>query len=312
MSAGRLRAVVGRPLPLPGGGRTAERFAALYEIGRDDLELARLTEAHFDATAIAAEAGHDLGAGALYGVWAASGPDPLTITADGDDGAIRLRGTVPWCTGVGIADRALVTARSSAPDGEGLLVDVAVKDGKVVDADRQWLSPAFASTQTATMFFDTTLERADIVGRPGWYLCRPGFWHGAIGVSACWAGGMQGLYDMHIARWTRRDEHSCAHLAAAFAAVQGMRSLLQQAALDIDAAPSDLVAAEVRARAVRHLIERLCTSAMDELAVGAGPEPLAFDAEIIARTQQLQLYIRQCHGQRDLAPLGQRLLTERA
>ena len=284
----------------------------MSEIGRDDLELARLTEAHFDAAAIAVEAGHDLVRGALYGVWAASGPDPLTIALDGESGAIRLRGTVPWCTGIGIVDRALVTARSSAADGEGLLVDVAVEEGHVVDTDREWLSPAFASTQTATMFFDTALERADIVGGPGSYLRRPGFWHGAIGVSACWAGGMQGLYDMHIARWTRRDEHSCAHLAAAYAAVQGMQSLLRQAALDIDAAPSDLVAAEVRARSVRHLIERLCTSAMDELAVGAGPEPLAFDAGIIARTQQLQLYIRQCHGRRDLAPLGRRLLTERA
>jgi hypothetical protein len=34
--------------------------AVLYQIGCDDLELARLAEAHFDATAIAAEAGRDL------------------------------------------------------------------------------------------------------------------------------------------------------------------------------------------------------------------------------------------------------------
>lgn len=163
-----------------------------------------------------------------------------------------------------------MTARSSAADGDGLLVDVAVKDGEIVDADRQWLSPALASTQTATMFFDTTVERSDIIGRPGAYLSRPGFWHGAIGVSVCWAGGMQGLYDMHVARWTRRDEHSCAHLAAAFAAVQGMQSLLRQAALDIDAAPNDLVGAQVRVRSVRHLIE--------------------------------QLYIRHCHGERDPRP----------
>lgn len=60
MSIGRFRAVVGRSLPLPGRGRTVERFAALYQIGCDDLELARLAEAHFDATAIAAETGRDL------------------------------------------------------------------------------------------------------------------------------------------------------------------------------------------------------------------------------------------------------------
>ncbi len=50
---------------------------------------------------------------------------------------------------------------------------------------------------------------------------------------------------------------------------------------------------------------------VDELGVGAGPEPLAFDEAIVARTQQLQLYIRQCHGERDLAPLGRHQIDQR-
>src|SRR6202023_1833641 len=60
-------------LPLPGDGRTAERWAALAELAEEDLSLARLAEGHTDALAILAE----LGAltvpptGSRWGVWAA-------------------------------------------------------------------------------------------------------------------------------------------------------------------------------------------------------------------------------------------------
>ena len=44
-------------MPLPAGGDTAGRLQRLAEIGKEDLSLARLAEAHFDAVAILAEAG---------------------------------------------------------------------------------------------------------------------------------------------------------------------------------------------------------------------------------------------------------------
>ena len=43
--------------PMPGGGRTRERFEGLAEIAAEDLSLARLVEGHADAVAISAEAG---------------------------------------------------------------------------------------------------------------------------------------------------------------------------------------------------------------------------------------------------------------
>ena len=42
-------------LPLPGGGRTRERWAALADLAEEDLSLARLAEGHADALAILAE-----------------------------------------------------------------------------------------------------------------------------------------------------------------------------------------------------------------------------------------------------------------
>ena len=42
-------------LPLPGGGRTRQRWAVLAELAEEDLSLARLAEGHADALAILAE-----------------------------------------------------------------------------------------------------------------------------------------------------------------------------------------------------------------------------------------------------------------
>jgi hypothetical protein len=42
-----------------------------------------------------------------------------------------------------------------------------------------------------------------------------------------------------------------------------------------------------------------------------GPAPLSRDAELARAVADLQLYVRQHHGERDHAALGEQLLTER-
>jgi hypothetical protein len=64
-------------LPLPGGGRTRERWAVLAGLAGEDLSLARLAEGHADALAILSELGAALPpAGTRWGVWAAQPPGP--------------------------------------------------------------------------------------------------------------------------------------------------------------------------------------------------------------------------------------------
>ena len=76
----RLRASLGETMPLPGGGQTAARHRRLMEIGREDLSLARLAEAHWDAVAILIEAGRTPEVGAIYAVWASEIPNaPLSL-----------------------------------------------------------------------------------------------------------------------------------------------------------------------------------------------------------------------------------------
>src|SRR5580693_3748707 len=64
-------------LPLPGSGRTRERWARLAGLAAQDLSLARLGEGHADAVAILAELGGPAPEpGSRWGVWAAMPPGP--------------------------------------------------------------------------------------------------------------------------------------------------------------------------------------------------------------------------------------------
>jgi alkylation response protein AidB-like acyl-CoA dehydrogenase len=288
-------------LPPPGGGATAARHAALFEFGRSDLSLARLSEAHTDALAIFVEAGHVAPIGLLYGVWASEGPTSLLTISRSADGNIRVDGTKRYCSGARLVDAALLTAH----EGDDIvLLNVPMSvPGLTIDAT-EWAAPAFAGTNTASVRFENVqLTEADIVGPANWYLNRPGFWHGALGPAACWAGGAAGLVDA-ARSLKRRDPHARAQLGALEAVDWGLRAVLAQAAREIDADPHDEGHdAQRRALMVRHLIERMCTDVLDRFGRATGPQLLAFDAQIAQRHSELALYIRQCHAERDLAAI---------
>jgi alkylation response protein AidB-like acyl-CoA dehydrogenase len=290
-------------LPLPGGGRTPARHRALAALGRTDLALARIAEGHTDALAILAEAGHAPRAGALYGVWASDGPQSLTRAARrACADAWHLEGVKQYCSGAPFVDAALVTAHGD----EGLMLfDVDLKQPRVRRERSVWQTPALADTATAAVAFDQVAVRADdALGAPGWYLTRPGFWHGAIGPAACWAGGAFALVDAAV-QLARRDPHSQAQVGALKAAAWGMHALLEQSGREIDGDPADrAAAARERALIVRHLIERACTEVLDRFGRATGPQLLAYNAEAARQHMGLALYIRQCHAERDLQTIG--------
>jgi len=288
-------------LPLPGGGQTAARHAALYELGRADLSVARLAEAHTDALAILAQAGCNAVPGYLYGVWASDGPGSQLQLQRRADGGLRLTGTKRYCSGAPLLDAALVTAHC---DGQLHLVDVHLhRPGLTLDAT-EWAAPAFRDTQTATVHFeDVEVRDIDLIGGPDWYLQRPGFWHGALGPAACWAGGAAGLVDA-ARQVSPRDPHARAQLGALESAAWGLQALLRQAGEEIDADPEDgCQQARRRALMVRHLVERLCTDVLDRFGRATGPQLLAFNTLVAQRHAELTLYIRQCHGERDLVSI---------
>ena len=294
----RLRLSLEEPMPLPAGGNTAERHQRLMDAGQVDLSFARLAEAHWDAVAILAEAGRQPVGNAIYGVWASEIPgcplefDPLTG---------RITGKKMFCSGAELIDRALVTVGSPHP----LLFEIDLRrGGKFVRYDHSaWKTAAFAETHTSSVCFDAMpASLNDVIGEPGWYLGRPGFWHGACGPAACWAGGAIGLVDYALHQ-SRADAHTLAHLGAMSAGAWALRAYLTAAGDEIDR-HCDVRSAQTRALTLRHLVEQACTDILRRLPRAYGPRPIAMEEGISRRYQELDVYLRQSHAERDLESLG--------
>ena len=293
-----LRASGQLTLPLPGRGATALRHRQLLRWGQTDLSLARIAEAHTDAHAILAEAACASRPEALYGVWAADGPAGRLEARRLEDGRWRLDGTKQFCSGASFLDAALVTAHY---DDGIYLFDVSLRDHGARALPSQWKSTALADTATVAVEFSASeVAPSRQVGGANWYLRRPGFWHGAMGPAACWAGGAVCLIEA-ASSLGRKDPHSRAQVGALQALDWGLHAMLDQSGREIDADPDDRAQeARVRALKVRHLIERACTEVLDRFGRATGPQLLAHDEHVARQYAALALYIRQCHAERDL------------
>ncbi|GAB7523968.1 acyl-CoA dehydrogenase [Paraburkholderia sp. 2C] len=323
-------------LPLPGRGRTVERWSALAAVAACDLALVKLYEGHTDALAILAElrASGLAAPGQRWGVWAAEPPN-RKVTAmterhgtrgntrngalnDGPDNArtdvrdrplenagtgaaLRLEGVKPWCSGAALLTHALVTV---SHDGEPLLAAVELAQPSVHVSDGGWNAIGMAATGTSEVCFDGAL--AWQVGAAGAYLARPGFWHGGAGIAACWYGcaaDIAAVLRAHVVR--RQDPHACAHLGAADAQLAAAGALLRETAAWIDRYPrADAMRRVMRARLA---VEEAATSVLAHATRALGPGPLCTDLHFARAAADLPVFLRQSHAERDAASLGEAL-----
>lgn len=291
-----VRAHVGAPWPVPGGGETWRRWQLLAAVAADDLPLAKLVEPHYDAAAIL----HELRAdppvpGDVWGVWAAEPPFAVLTATRGPQGW-RLSGSKSFCSGARLVTHALVTAE--APDGPRLFaIDLAadsINDG----AGPAWTGSGMSRADTRTL--DLADVVADPVGGPGDYVDRPGFWMGAIGVAACWWGGARGVASALEQRSSRLDAHGLAHLGAVRSALDAAGLALEAAAVRLDGGDvSERLALSLRAH-VADVVE----TTISHVGRALGPGPLAFDARHAEHVADLQVFVRQHHAERDLERLG--------
>ncbi len=309
--AGRALALartVGRRLPFPGRGDTAGRWRALQDIAVDDLTAARVLEAHADALAVFAEAtaaGLDVpspSADLLWGVFAAEGPR-VRVDAERSGGEWVLRGAKPWCSLAGRLDRALITAHLPS-GGRGLFAIDLTHPDVVVHPPTGWAARGL--TDVPSTGIELAGCPADPVGPDGWYLRRPGFSWGAMGVAACWLGGAIGVARaLHRATRNRQpDQIASMHLGAVDAALTASREVLAAAARAVDAGRADGSAGALWAARVRAVVAATVDDVLDRVGHALGPAPLAFDADHARRVADLQLYVRQHHAERDEAALG--------
>ncbi|MEU8135984.1 acyl-CoA dehydrogenase [Streptodolium elevatio] len=293
-----------RPLPLPGSGETWERWKVLAETAEHDLALGRLAEGHADALAIIAEVGGEAPSvpdGARWGVWAAE-PPGSRLAASSVGGRWAVHGLRRYCSGAFMCTHAVVTA--DAPDGPRLFtVDLAQSGCRPVPGS--WPAVGMAASETLDVRFDEAA--AEPLGPVGAYLGRPGFHHGGAGVAAVWWGGANAvarpLYE--AGRAGRLDAHGPAHLGAVDIALTTARTVLHQAADEIDADPHDHDgAAETRALRVRAVVEKACAEVLEHVGRALGAGPLCHDARHARAVADLTVYVRQHHAERDLARLG--------
>lgn len=336
-------------LPLPGSGRTRERLVRLRDLGSADLVTARLAEAHTDALAILSDLGTpdpsgdrdgpegEVGQRHLWGVWAADPPQtPLRATLRIGSGW-SLSGDKPWCSGAGVCTRALVTAHT---DQGYRLFAVDPRHPGVTVRPSSWVGTGMSGSDTRD------LELLDVPARPvgpvGAYLDRPGFWWGAAGVAAVWLGGA-----LRVSRALERSagRHGRDLVLASLGRVDAAQhaawcTLLEVARLadgtdgsgadrstgadgTADGWPADDVpgmdlpgrdlaaAARLAAARARAAVETAVEVTLHETGRATGPGPLATDAEHARAVADLQVYVRQSHGDRDLAVLGGLALTAR-
>lgn len=293
----------GMRLPEPGQGSTVERWSALSAVAATNLTAARVLEAHADALSILAEAGEADDRAGSWGVFAAEAP-PERLEAQVEGLAATLTGTKPWCSLGGRLDNAVVTAHVGA---ERQLFRVQLNRSDVQAAQPHgWVARGLRTVTSVPVTFHGTPARP--VGSPGWYLVRPGFTWGGIGVAACWHGGAVGLARaVRRAAVKRPGELLAMHLGAIDVALHASACALAVAAQQVDSGAAYQQHGQLLALRVRSVVADAVERVLHHAGHALGPAPLAFDAQHAARVADLGLYVRQHHGERDLAALGESL-----
>ncbi|MGI4855849.1 MAG: acyl-CoA dehydrogenase [Janthinobacterium lividum] len=341
---------VDRP-PLPGAapGATLARWRMLASVAAHDVGLVKLYEGHTDALAILAELGAPAApAGTRWAVWAAEPPQARLIarsasdvqaatptgTADaagagagaGTDDAsglaqgerpdgtphrLRLDGRKAWCSGAANVTHALITAWLD--DQTSCLVQVALDQPGVRVTGEGWHARGMAATASVDVVFENAA--ATLVGAPGEYLARPGFWHGGAGIGACWFGAAAAIGRYTAARLAGRaaggalDDFSALYAGELDLALAAGVTLLREAAALIDAAPQEN--AQALAMRVRLEIEALAEKVVRIAGRALGAAPLCRDARFAALMTDLPVFLRQSHAERDLAAYGRAGIQQR-
>lgn len=305
--------------PLLSAGTAGGSFAALAAVAAADVALARAVEPHLDALAILAQAGATAPEDSTWGVFAAEAPGlRLTATAEGAGaggtgpvgaGSVLLDGTKPWCSLASVLSHALVTAHVGE-DRQLFAVDLR-QDGVTVH-DEAWVARGMPDVPSGPVDFAGV--RATPVGEPGWYTARPGFAWGGIGVAACWWGGAVGLARLLRDRAAehRGSELLQAALGATVADLADAEDALADAAARIDDPGPDVTTDRewvLLAQVVRSRVRRSVDAVRERVVRTLGPAPLTADASVAARVADLELYVLQDHGDRDLARIG-RIVVE--
>ena len=281
-------------------GPFTETVGALAEVAGIDLCLARLVEGHVDARRILAQAGTRPVDG-VYGVWASRSAGTGVRAIQGPEGW-HLSGQVRFASGVDVIDRVLLPGW--VDDRTHLLFDIAAD---VVQPDRStWHTSAMDASRSFTVVVDSIA--GDPIGEENFYLDRPGFVVGGLGVAAVWAGGARAVTDQVATglRTFSASPHQLRRLGRMEQAAWQAGVLVEHVAERID--DLDRGAVERSVASARSGVVDACETVIDEAAKIVGPGGLVGSARLARTLADLQLYIRQHHADHTWEAAGQHTL----
>jgi alkylation response protein AidB-like acyl-CoA dehydrogenase len=271
---------------------------ALRLLGRGNLCVGRLYEAHVNALRLVARTGaaaqahqaaEDSSAGHLFALWVTDAPgEPLRLAADG-----ALTGAKSPCSGAGHATRALVTV--STPDGQTTMRVLKLPAGERADLSG-WDPHGMRASLSGHMDL-AGLQAGEPIGQQGDYLRQPDFSAGAWRTSAVTLGGIEALTgelrSQLVARDRAGDPHQRARVGEALIAQETARLWVRRAALlgEADEGDADTVANTVNLARLAVEAAALDTLRIVQRALGMGAFRRGTTIELLFR--DLAMYLRQ-------------------
>lgn len=171
-------------------------------LGEGSLAVARLYEAHVNALQLifrygtpdlASRAARDAADRNLFALWVTDRPTTV-LTLEPDMNGFMLTGSKEFCSGAGIATRALVTAKTET--GSQMLV-VALEEHTRIKQSEIKLGGMRATMTGSVEFIKMPVLAAALLGMEGDYLREPTFSAGAWRSSAAAFGGLTALVKLH-------------------------------------------------------------------------------------------------------------------
>lgn len=291
-------------LPLPASGCTETRWRCLATVAGHDLSLLQLVEGHAQALATLAELGNaEPPPLSAWGFWAHDRVGSLRAQPQ-PDGGLLLEGRLPWCAGAMGLTHALVSAWTAHGAGP-LLVAVDLAQPTIQREPPAWRTVGLAGAGCADVLFHGA--RGYAVGEPGDRISRPGHWHAAAGVAACWYGAAVALAQPLLQACQEHGGAPATRLSALGGidvALNEARAMLREAAQWIDRHPG--ADASARALRARTAAEAAATQVLHEASRALGTAAFCRDAAWAQRAADLPHYLNQTRGEGDLAALGLR------
>lgn len=287
-------------IPHPGEGRTLARWKTLAKVGSTNLNLAKWFESHLDALSILNELNYSPVNNGLWAVWAAEGShQPIHFRQD------LCSGQKNWCSGAGLVDYGLLTYRDEYNQSQLLIVDMHQPNIQIDHGG--WHAVGMQHTRTASIALNQV--NAETVGDSNAYLERPGFWHGAAGVAACWFGAAARLADFLYQQCkTKQHAYALMYLGEMSTLLFTTKQYFHYVADQIDQHPAQ--SHELIIRILRAKVEQTAQAVLEQVGKALGARPFCEDKIFAALAADLPVFLRQSHAAFDVERIGELVLQQ--